>query len=170
VDLTSKSEAQLTCTLPGTKAIPAGEYILQLMTLAGAAPLGGTLWPLEIKVTLMTAVVPVPTITKVKEGTRTDDLVGFSSSNQYVISGCFPEGWKTSDQLIVRSLRDGQVYATMVANEFVNASASDTTKIVLSKLENLSAEPDSEWNNHPAEFVFKRGDVEYKHSVSWLNA
>jgi len=81
VDATTKSKAQLKCTLPGTTAIPAGVYILQVKTLAGGGAMGGTLWPLELKVNLAEAVVPPPAVPKID---KIVDVMHLDSPTDYV--------------------------------------------------------------------------------------
>ena len=67
VDPEKKSKAQFLCQLAAQTAIEAGTYLVRLTTLAGGEP-GGPLWPVELKVELLEAVVPPEPMAKSEDG------------------------------------------------------------------------------------------------------
>jgi len=97
VDALTKSQSQFKCTLPGTATIPAGYYILQIMTLAGGQT---TLWPLELRVYLAVGIAPTPTVTIAKvrndhDGTKSGDAMTVATG-EYT---AFGTGLKVGDGL-----------------------------------------------------------------------
>ena len=58
VDAESKSQVQVLCSLAGGAAVPVGDYLLRLTTLAGSET---TLWPVDLKVEVVEAIPAPPT-------------------------------------------------------------------------------------------------------------
>ena len=73
VDAESKSPVQFLCTLAPQTALEAGEYLVRLTTLAGGET---TLWPIELKVTLLEAITPTgPTVDDIASEGHTGEIV-----------------------------------------------------------------------------------------------
>jgi len=90
VDAASKSEIQFLCTLPSSTAVAAGSYVLRLTTLAG----GTVPWPLDLDVSVLTAVAPPgPTLTKTYPSGEFEKVGVVSKTNASQIEG---EGLETA--------------------------------------------------------------------------